>query len=364
MSLEAEMLAHIKAGVEHHNATCPMPARAILLNAGNFELFGWDEIFGLPVEPRDDIPPKRFRVDCPGSAYRDRGGDRRGCRRAARRAGAGVARAARGRHDSVLARRQPAFALAASRGAPRASASPPGAGPRARRPTRRRAARRATAARAPSASTRRFSRSSRCAMYSSSFAAGVPDDRAVAGAQGLDVVERTQPSQRLHVERERVATRGDEDAALAEHGVAAEHDAIGNERHMVERVPRRGDHRERSERVTVLQHHVRRQPFHRRLLEATAFWHCGPAPTGASNRSPQLRHRLRVIEMRVRERDARDSAAALGLLRPRARRARGSAGPGRSPTRALRRSTCSCPTASSVRRSTHARARRPRGLVL
>ena len=63
------MLAHIKAGIEHHNATCPMPARAILLNAGNFELFGWDEIFGLPVEPRDDIPPKRFRVDCPGSAY-------------------------------------------------------------------------------------------------------------------------------------------------------------------------------------------------------------------------------------------------------------------------------------------------------
>ena len=69
LSLEAEMLAHIKAGIEHHNATCPMPARAILLNAGNFELFGWDEVFGLPVEPRDDIPPKRFRVDCPGSAY-------------------------------------------------------------------------------------------------------------------------------------------------------------------------------------------------------------------------------------------------------------------------------------------------------
>jgi hypothetical protein len=69
MSLEAEMLAFIRAGVEHHNATCPMPARAILLNTGNFELFGWDELFGLPVEPRDDIPPKRFRIDCPGSAY-------------------------------------------------------------------------------------------------------------------------------------------------------------------------------------------------------------------------------------------------------------------------------------------------------
>jgi hypothetical protein len=69
MSLEAEMLAYIKAGVDHHNSTCPMPARAILLNTGNYELFGWDEILGLPVEPRDEIPPKRFRIDCPGSAY-------------------------------------------------------------------------------------------------------------------------------------------------------------------------------------------------------------------------------------------------------------------------------------------------------
>jgi hypothetical protein len=69
VSLEAEMLAHIRAGLTHHNATCPMPARAILLNPGNFELFGWSELFGLPVEPRDEIPPKRFRIDCPGSAY-------------------------------------------------------------------------------------------------------------------------------------------------------------------------------------------------------------------------------------------------------------------------------------------------------
>jgi hypothetical protein len=69
MSLETEMLARIRAGLAHHNATCPMPARAILLNAGNYELCGWTELFGLPVEPRDDIPPKRFRIDCPGSAY-------------------------------------------------------------------------------------------------------------------------------------------------------------------------------------------------------------------------------------------------------------------------------------------------------
>ena len=69
MDLESEMLLRIKAGLEHHNATCPMPARAILLNSGNFELFGRTELYGLPLEPRDDIPPRRFRIDCPGSAY-------------------------------------------------------------------------------------------------------------------------------------------------------------------------------------------------------------------------------------------------------------------------------------------------------
>jgi hypothetical protein len=70
VSLEAEMLARIQLGVEHHNATCPMPARAILMNTGNYELFGWTELFGLPIEPRDDVPPERFRIDCPGSAWK------------------------------------------------------------------------------------------------------------------------------------------------------------------------------------------------------------------------------------------------------------------------------------------------------
>ena len=69
MDLESEMMSRIKLAIEHHDATCPMPARAILMNSGNYELFGRDELFGLPVEPRDNIPPKRFRIDCPGSAY-------------------------------------------------------------------------------------------------------------------------------------------------------------------------------------------------------------------------------------------------------------------------------------------------------
>ena len=69
MDLESEMMSRIKLAIEHHDATCPMPARAILMNSGNYELFGRDELFGLPIEPRDSIPPKRFRIDCPGSAY-------------------------------------------------------------------------------------------------------------------------------------------------------------------------------------------------------------------------------------------------------------------------------------------------------
>jgi hypothetical protein len=68
-SLEAEMLAFIRAGLDHHNASCPMPAKAILLNPANHELFGWDELWGVPVLPDDRVAPKRFRIDCDGSAF-------------------------------------------------------------------------------------------------------------------------------------------------------------------------------------------------------------------------------------------------------------------------------------------------------
>ena len=67
-SLEAEMLAFIKRGLDHHNATCPEPALAILLHPGNYELFGWDELLGVPVRPDDSIEPKTFHIDCAGSA--------------------------------------------------------------------------------------------------------------------------------------------------------------------------------------------------------------------------------------------------------------------------------------------------------
>ena len=69
MSLEAEMLAFIRAGLDHHNQTCPMTPKAILLNPGNHELFGWDELWGIPVLADERVAPKRFRIDCDGSAF-------------------------------------------------------------------------------------------------------------------------------------------------------------------------------------------------------------------------------------------------------------------------------------------------------
>ncbi len=69
MSLEAEMLAFIRTGLDHHAGTCPLAPKAILLNPGNYELFGWEELWGIPVLPDDRVAPKRFRIDCDGSAF-------------------------------------------------------------------------------------------------------------------------------------------------------------------------------------------------------------------------------------------------------------------------------------------------------
>jgi hypothetical protein len=68
-SLEAEMLEFIRRGLDHHALSCPLAPRAILLNPGNHELFGWDELWGIPVLADDRVAPKRFRIDCDGSAF-------------------------------------------------------------------------------------------------------------------------------------------------------------------------------------------------------------------------------------------------------------------------------------------------------
>jgi hypothetical protein len=68
-SLEAEMLEFIRRGLDDHAKNCPMQPRAILLNPGNHELFGWDELWGVPVLADERVAPKRFRIECDGSAF-------------------------------------------------------------------------------------------------------------------------------------------------------------------------------------------------------------------------------------------------------------------------------------------------------
>lgn len=65
----AKNLAAIKAAVDHHNADCPVPANAILLNPVDHELLGFDELWGLPVLADERVPTKRVRIDCDGSAF-------------------------------------------------------------------------------------------------------------------------------------------------------------------------------------------------------------------------------------------------------------------------------------------------------
>ncbi len=68
MSLEAKMLENIVNALAHHDQTCPMPAKAILLSSFDHERFGWDEVKGVPVQASDGIQPERFRIQCDGSA--------------------------------------------------------------------------------------------------------------------------------------------------------------------------------------------------------------------------------------------------------------------------------------------------------
>jgi hypothetical protein len=68
MSLEAKMLENIVKGLQHHDASCPMPAQAVLISHFDRERFDWEDINGVPVVAADDIQPERFRIQCEGSA--------------------------------------------------------------------------------------------------------------------------------------------------------------------------------------------------------------------------------------------------------------------------------------------------------
>lgn len=59
----------MRAALDHHNRTCPVPASAILVNPPDHERLGIDHIWGLAVRPDDRVPANRFRIECDGSAW-------------------------------------------------------------------------------------------------------------------------------------------------------------------------------------------------------------------------------------------------------------------------------------------------------
>lgn len=65
----AKNLGAIKAALDQHNASCPVPANAILLNPVDHSLIDFEELWGLPVLADDRVPTKRVRIRCDGSAF-------------------------------------------------------------------------------------------------------------------------------------------------------------------------------------------------------------------------------------------------------------------------------------------------------
>ena len=64
VELQIEMLLNTREALAEHDECCDSEAKAILLNPGNFDLIGWDEILGLPVLPDERVEPIRARVLC------------------------------------------------------------------------------------------------------------------------------------------------------------------------------------------------------------------------------------------------------------------------------------------------------------
>lgn len=59
----------MRAALDDHNATCPVPARAFLLHPVDHGLLPWDALWGVPLRANDRVPVKRFRLDCGASAW-------------------------------------------------------------------------------------------------------------------------------------------------------------------------------------------------------------------------------------------------------------------------------------------------------
>ena len=66
MGSEAKNLEAISRAIDQHNATCPFPAVAVLMNPFEVERLGWDEIRGLPIRPDANIGTGSFHILCGG----------------------------------------------------------------------------------------------------------------------------------------------------------------------------------------------------------------------------------------------------------------------------------------------------------
>ena len=58
------MLLKIREELAKHEESCNSPAKAILMNPGNFDLIGWNEVLGLPVLPDERVEPMLARILC------------------------------------------------------------------------------------------------------------------------------------------------------------------------------------------------------------------------------------------------------------------------------------------------------------
>jgi hypothetical protein len=66
MSSEAKNLEAISRAIDVHNAECPFPAVAVMMNPFEVERLGWEEIRGLPIRSDPDVGTGSFRIVCGG----------------------------------------------------------------------------------------------------------------------------------------------------------------------------------------------------------------------------------------------------------------------------------------------------------
>lgn len=65
-SSEAKNLEAISRAIDKHNADCPFPAVAVVMNPFEVERLGWDTIRGLPIRSDPAVGTGAFRIVCGG----------------------------------------------------------------------------------------------------------------------------------------------------------------------------------------------------------------------------------------------------------------------------------------------------------